>query len=212
MPAKSKPTETTPRKASRRPAREASGRRAELLEIASGTFAEKGVKGTTTRDIAQRAEILSGSLYHHFESKESMVDEIVRGYWTELFARYDQILEDQGPAPVMLERLVRASLELAMTHRNEVLILHQDWHYLLGIVPYIDDMMSRVAEVWMGVLRAGIVDGAFRADVDPALAYRTMMGAISWLPRWFDARGPLSLDDVIATQAGMFLSGLESRR
>ena len=40
-------------------------------------FAEKGFRNTTVRDIADAAGILSGSLYHHFDSKESMVDEIL---------------------------------------------------------------------------------------------------------------------------------------
>ncbi|MDJ0113374.1 helix-turn-helix domain-containing protein, partial [Rhodococcus erythropolis] len=54
-----------------------SGRRDELLEIAAGLFADRGVRATTVRDIADAAGILSGSLYHHFDSKESMVDEIL---------------------------------------------------------------------------------------------------------------------------------------
>jgi AcrR family transcriptional regulator len=52
-------------------------RREELLAIAAELFAQRGFKNTTVRDIADAAGILSGSLYHHFDSKESMVDEIL---------------------------------------------------------------------------------------------------------------------------------------
>ena len=38
-------------------------------------FAERGLRATTVRDIADSAGILSGSLYHHFSSKEEMVDD-----------------------------------------------------------------------------------------------------------------------------------------
>ena len=41
-------------------------RRDELLELAAAMFAERGLKATTVRDIADSAGILSGSLYHHF--------------------------------------------------------------------------------------------------------------------------------------------------
>ena len=44
-------------------------RREELLAIAASLFAERGFKNTTVRDIADAAGILSGSLYHHFDSK-----------------------------------------------------------------------------------------------------------------------------------------------
>ena len=69
-----------------------SERRAELLELAARMFAERGFRATTVRDIADAAGILSGSLYHHFDSKESMVDEILTGFLDELFGRYREIV------------------------------------------------------------------------------------------------------------------------
>ena len=54
------------------------------------------------RDIADAAGILSGSLYHHFDSKESMVDEMLRGFLDWLFERYEQIVAGE---PNPLERL-----------------------------------------------------------------------------------------------------------
>ena len=43
-------------------------------------FAERGLRATTVRDIADSAGILSGSLYHHFKSKEQMVEEVLRDF------------------------------------------------------------------------------------------------------------------------------------
>jgi AcrR family transcriptional regulator len=77
-------------------------RRDELLELAATMFAERGLKATTVRDIADSAGILSGSLYHHFSSKEQMVDEVLRNFLDWLFARYQEII-DSEPNP--LERL-----------------------------------------------------------------------------------------------------------
>ena len=51
-------------------------RRDELLDLAATMFAERGLRATTVRDIADSAGILSGSLYHHFKSKEQMVEEV----------------------------------------------------------------------------------------------------------------------------------------
>ena len=51
-------------------------------------FAERGLRATTVRDIADSAGILSGSLYHHFKSKEQMVEEVLRDFLDWLFARY----------------------------------------------------------------------------------------------------------------------------
>ena len=74
------------------------GRRSELLAIAAGLFAERGFKNTTVRDIADAAGILSGSLYHHFDSKESMVDEIMRPFQDLLSVQYEAVMSDGRPA------------------------------------------------------------------------------------------------------------------
>ena len=66
-------------------------RRAELLALAARMFAERGFLATTVRDIADAAGILSGSLYHHFGSKEEMVDELLDSFQTRLWQEYDEI-------------------------------------------------------------------------------------------------------------------------
>ena len=68
-------------------------RRDELLDLAATMFAERGLRATTVRDIADSAGILSGSLYHHFSSKEEMVDEVLRKFMDWLFARYQEIVD-----------------------------------------------------------------------------------------------------------------------
>ncbi|HEY1440563.1 MAG TPA: TetR family transcriptional regulator KstR2, partial [Mycobacterium sp.] len=78
-----------------RVAGQANSRRNELLELAAAMFAERGLRATTVRDIADGAGILSGSLYHHFSSKEEMVDELLRGFLDWLFARYREIVDSE---------------------------------------------------------------------------------------------------------------------
>ena len=55
-------------------------------------FAQRGLKATTVRDIADSAGILSGSLNHHFKSKEQMVEEVMRDFLDWLFSRYEEII------------------------------------------------------------------------------------------------------------------------
>src|SRR3954469_16806644 len=97
-------------------------RRDELLAIAAGLFAEKGFKNTTVRDIADASGILSGSLYHHFDSKESMVDEILKTFQEELFGQYDEILASDLDPLARLERAVEVSFDTIDQHRDEVAI------------------------------------------------------------------------------------------
>src|SRR5688500_16226398 len=110
----------------------AATRREELLAIAARLFAEKGFRNTTVRDIADEAGILSGSLYHHFDSKESMVDEILSTFQAELFGQYDEILASPDDARTKLERAVRVSFDAIDKHPHEVAIYQNDADYLGG--------------------------------------------------------------------------------
>src|SRR6058998_3112605 len=86
-------------------------RRGELLDIAARLFAERGLRATTVRDIADSAGILSGSLYHHFASKEEMVDEVLRGFLDWLFESYQRIIDTQPNPMERLKGLFMASFD-----------------------------------------------------------------------------------------------------
>src|SRR6476620_8511238 len=60
-----------------------SSRRAEILETAAAVFARAGVQ-TSLKDVADACGILPGSLYHHFESKDAIVVELVGRYEDEI--------------------------------------------------------------------------------------------------------------------------------
>ena len=102
--------------------RTAPTRRDELLELAAAMFAERGLRATTVRDIADSAGILSGSLYHHFSSKEEMVDEVLRGFLDWLFDRYQEIVDSEtksaGAAQGSVHGVVRGDRTPARAGRH----------------------------------------------------------------------------------------------
>src|SRR3954454_8055682 len=105
-------------------------RREELLRIAGALSAQRGFKTTTVRDIADSAGILSGSLYHHFDSKESMVDELLSTFQSALFATYDEIIDSDLDARAKVDAVVRASFDAIHDHHDEVAIFQGDATYL----------------------------------------------------------------------------------
>ena len=68
--------------------REPADRHQQILAVAAALFARKGVAAATVREIADEVGILSGSLYHHFDSKEAMVDQILAPYLKDLREAY----------------------------------------------------------------------------------------------------------------------------
>ena len=162
-------------------------RREELLSIAAGLFAERGLRATTVRDIADAAGILSGSLYHHFSSKEAIVDEILRGFLDALFGEYRQIV-DSGLSPRdTLEGLVRASFEAIHRDRDEVAIYQDELKHLRGLprFDYLRERNTEFREMWTDVLRRGMECGQFRDDLDVRLTYRFLRDTVWVAVRWY---------------------------
>ncbi|MGW8251141.1 MAG: TetR/AcrR family transcriptional regulator [Anaerolineales bacterium] len=65
-----------PAKPSRRK-RKAAERRMQIINAAANLFAEKGFHRTTTRDIAEEADVSEGTLYNYFESKDDLLLDIM---------------------------------------------------------------------------------------------------------------------------------------
>lgn len=187
-------------------------RREQLLAIAARLFAEKGFRNTTVRDIADAAGILSGSLYHHFDSKESMVDELLKAFQEPLFAAYDEVLASDADVRTKLEQAVRLSFRSIDEHPDEVAIFQNDAAFL-GASERFDYLAERNAqsrEVWLTLLTEGIESGALREDLDAELVYRFIRDTIWVAVRWYKPGGKLTHDDVADQYLAILLDGITS--
>jgi AcrR family transcriptional regulator len=185
-------------------------RRAELLGIAAELFAEKGFKNTTVRDIADAAGILSGSLYHHFDSKESMVDELLDTFQTELWRQYDEIEASDRTPREKLEAVVRASFDAIGSHRNEVAIFQSDAVFLTSFerFAYLGERNQKFRELWTRLLSEGVERGELRADLDVELVYRFLRDTVWVAVRWYRPGGALSPGDVADQYLSILLEGI----
>ncbi|KAA0021971.1 TetR/AcrR family transcriptional regulator [Antrihabitans cavernicola] len=189
------------------------GRRDELLTLAATLFAQRGLRATTVRDIADAAGILSGSLYHHFDSKESMVDEILRGFLDDLFGRYNEIVESGLSSRDTLEALVVASFEAIDASHSAVAIYQDEAKHLRTSerFAYIDARNLEFRALWIGVLQAGAADGSFRPDIDVELVYRFLRDTVWVAVRWYQPGGPMTADSVAKHYLAIVLDGLSKK-
>ena len=192
------------------PAEPGNSRRDELLAIAAGLFAEKGFKNTTVRDIADAAGILSGSLYHHFDSKESMVDEILRTFQEELFGQYDAILAGDLDPAAKLEQAVLVSFEAIDKHRDEVAIFQNEAAYLLTFdrFSYLADRNRQSREVWLTLLQSGIDAGVLRSDLDLELTYRFIRDTVWVAVSWYRPGGRRTHTEIARQYLSILLEGI----
>ncbi|MBM7366081.1 AcrR family transcriptional regulator [Gordonia hydrophobica] len=188
-------------------------RRDELLGIAGQLFADRGLRSTTVRDIADAAGILSGSLYHHFDSKESMVDELLREFLDALFARYREIVGAELPATQTLRQLVIASFEAIDTKHTAVAIYQNESRQLSSQerFGYIGERNVEFRGLWESVLRRGVDEGDFRADLDIDLVYRFMRDTVWVAVRWYRPGGSMTVEQIADQYLSIVLDGILPR-
>jgi AcrR family transcriptional regulator len=177
-------------------------------------FAERGLRATTVRDIADGAGILSGSLYHHFASKEEMVDELLREFLDWLFARYREIVDSEPNPLERLKGLFMASFE-AIEHRHAQVVIYQDEAKRLSAIPqfgFVDERNREQRKMWIDILQQGIADGSFRQDIDVDLVYRFIRDTTWVSVRWYQPGGPLSAEEVGRQYLAIVLGGITAAR
>lgn len=193
--------------------REPQDRRQRILVTAAELFARKGVAATTVRQIADQVGILSGSLYHHFESKEAIMDEILSAYLTDLRSRYRQAPSNEIDPRVRLQHLVRTSLEAAAAHPHATEICQNEANYLRAAerFGYLRSGAREVQSIWVEAISDGVDQGVFRADLDPAMCYRLIRDMLTLSVRWFRPTHNYSVERFAEECTALLLDGLAGR-
>jgi len=188
---------------------EVQDRRELILSTAAEMFARKGLRATTVRGIADAVGVLSGSLYHHFPSKDAIVDEVLSRYLDEIRARYAVVLASgRGPAE-SLHDLVVASLEIAEEQPHATAIYQNEAQYLREMAGFasIQSAAAEIQQTWLQVIAAGVADGVFRDDIPSWVFYRLIRDAV-WLSiRWHRPDGPYSTHQLAEDVTALFLHG-----
>jgi len=187
-----------------------SNRRTELLAIAAQLFATRGYSQTTVRDIADEAGILSGSLYHHFDSKEAMLGEILQGFLEGLYAQYAEVVAQDVSAREKFDGLVRSSFR-TMHEQQHAVALYQNEYAVMANLPgfdFVTRTSRSIERVWLEVLEAGKQSGDFRPELEMKIVYRLLRDAMWSTVRWYNPRGKLRHDKLAEQYLGLVHDGL----
>jgi AcrR family transcriptional regulator len=190
-------------------------RRTEVLETAASLIGSSGLR-TSLQEIADAAGILPGSLYHHFESKEAILVELIRRYHADLDRvgriALEQLDEpDSRPASEKIVELGSAIARCAVKHRAALqMSFYEAPSSNEELVKLLQEPPTAVQQAMLQTLRAGRWSGYIRPDIDlPTLADRicqsTMHAGLDVI------RHNASPEQVAMVLCRIMLQGLASR-
>lgn len=185
-------------------------RRDEILAVAATVIAERGLAGATVRDIGQAAGILSGSLYHHFSSKEQIVLELLVDNVQSSIVRATSTISDAPDATTAIGYLIRDSITETAAHPNESLILRNETRAFRdtpALAPLAELRQASVA-LWVDVVDSGMSGGEFRTDLDPQVTVMAIVDSVLGAARWFRDADGKDPDRVATSLVALHLGGL----
>jgi AcrR family transcriptional regulator len=188
----------------------APARREEILAIAAETFAQKGFVATTMRDLADGAGMLPGSLYHYFESKEAMVDEIIVSFVDSISGSYARIAGEIADPLEALQELIRAAFAILSTQRAAFTVAHNESQYLLQFkrFAHLRTGFRAIDASWTDVLERGIASGVFKPDMDVQFIYLLVREAVWVSARLMKRNRHYTVDELAATYIEFVLDGI----
>ncbi|MBW9216080.1 TetR family transcriptional regulator [Mumia sp. zg.B53] len=143
--------------------------KAEILEVATRTFAEDGYSGARVDDIAERTRTTKRMIYYYFGGKQQLYLAVLEHAYRGIRDAEEHLeVGDLGPVDA-----IRRLAELTYDHHVE----HQDFMRLVAIenihrgdgirrLEVLRDLGKPAMEVLETILSRGMADGSFREDVD----------------------------------------------
>ncbi|HTQ15745.1 TetR/AcrR family transcriptional regulator [Mycobacterium sp.] len=190
-------------------------RRTEILQTAASLIASTGLR-TSLQEIADAAGILPGSLYHHFESKEAILVELIHRYQDDLNrigqnaqARLDE--PDARPPAEKITELGMAIANCAVEHRAA---LQMSFYEAPSADPELMKLTRQqpkaIQEAMLQTLRAARWSGYIKPDIDLPVLADTICQSMLRVGLHV-IRDKASADQVASLMCRIILQGLAAR-
>ena len=188
-------------RALRRAARIA-GNRADILDAAERTFADRGINDGSLRDIARQSGFSTAAIYNYFDNKHHLLLETLTRRGTDLLAVIDSAAQGDGSPMDKLHRIVDSTVEFFETYPDFRRILRhiRESEAIIATVlteyAIEGDFFPESLALMTSVVQAGQDAGEIRDGAPGALIhlYMTLVNEHVFLSGTDNGTGTLTLD------------------
>src|SRR5579871_6584596 len=184
--------------------------RQEILRTAARLFQQQGYDATSMNDVAAALKLSKGGLYHHFQSKDEILFDLMNHAM--------EITEERVLSPVRgivdpverLRALIRLHIEVVLSPRDrEITVMLHENHPLPPTLrkrintrkkEYIHFVESLMADVQRARHSKG--------SVSPRAAAFALLGMINWIYQWYKPEGPLQAPNLIPQFTELLFGGI----
>ena len=183
-----------------------------IVESAQKVFCSRGFEKGSIEEIAKDAAIAEGTIYRYFDSKQGLLNEVLRRHYSALFEDIQQTLPSiEGPKN-RLRYLIRRTLITISKDRSMCGLRTLYSRQFDDKQPSLsNDQNRRMAVLMANEIKAGMKDGSFRLDTSPSIVCYMIGGALELTEHAFMRTGkPIDVDKVTESIWRTIHGGIES--
>jgi AcrR family transcriptional regulator len=200
--------------------------RQEILRIAARLFQQRGYDATSMNDVAAALKLSKGGLYHHFQSKDEILFEIMNHAMEITQERVLNPVRGIADPEERLRALIRLHIEVVLSPRDrEITVMLHENHPLPPALrkrinsrkkDYIHFLESLMGEVQDKVQKAAHQEAHrklqplhhARRKVSPRAAAFALLGMINWIYQWYKPEGELQAQNLIPQFTDLIFGGI----
>ena len=190
--------------------------RQEILRTAARLFQQQGYDGTSMNDVAAALKLSKGGLYHHFQSKDEILFNLMNHAM--------DITEERVIAPVKsianpedrLRALIRRHIGVVLSERDrEITVMLHENHPLTPALrkrinarkkDYVHFVENLIGEV-QAQRAVGSNASSSKKTVTHRAAAFALLGMINWIYQWYRPDGSLQEESLVQQYTEIFFQG-----
>lgn len=153
-----------------------------LLDAAASLFAAKGYRETTIRDIATAADMLPGSVYYHFASKQALLLAVYEKGVSRISCHLDEAIAGETDAWQRLGKATEAHLETILDQSDSASVMIR---VMPNQVPDIESDLIQLRSKYEDRFVELIEALPLQEHVDRRLLRLMLLGASNWAQIWY---------------------------
>jgi AcrR family transcriptional regulator len=183
--------------------------RQEILRTAARLFQQRGYHATSMNDVASALKLSKGGLYHHFQSKDEILFNLMDHAMDVTQQRVINGVRDIADPEERLRLLIRRHIEVVLSVRDrEITVMLHENHPLPPSLrrrinarkkDYVHFVENLIAEVQRARHSSG--------SVSPRAAAFALLGMINWIYQWYRPEGALQQEHLVRQYTEIFFAG-----
>lgn len=189
---------------------ERENKRDAVLRTAAELFNEKGFHATSLDEVAERLNVSKPTVYYYVKNKDEILFECVRIGLEMLESASDEAIQGGSDSKENLIAVMRKYAEIVTMDFGMCLIRVGEDPLPLDSRRKLRRLKSRIDLKFRSLIQQGVADGVLM-PCDPKIAAFIIAGALSWIARWYDPKGPLKVEEIGNQCIDLLMNGLNCR-